>query len=145
MAPAVTILLGDLVNAQSTTPNNSTSARASAASQNSNSSQAVITTTITSLALPTSSGASSQATILVLTLTLDSASLSPNSSTTVTNVNGSLANATIPWNQTDQYLPFHIVIDPAYGILGGLLIISGIPVAGLGGKNRWSVSLSSRS
>jgi hypothetical protein len=35
------------------------------------------------------------------------------------------------------FVPFHIRIDPAYGTLGGLLLISGIPVAILGGKNRW--------
>ena len=42
-----------------------------------------------------------------------------------------------PWKEGDDWLPFNIKIDPAYGVLGALLIISGIPVAGLGGKNRW--------
>ncbi len=45
-----------------------------------------------------------------------------------------MTNATVAWNETDQYLPFHVVIDPAYGTLGGLLIISGIPVALLAGR-----------
>ncbi|OXM79407.1 hypothetical protein C364_02904 [Cryptococcus neoformans Bt63] len=47
-------------------------------------------------------------------------------------------NDTQTWSQGDGWIPFHIVIDPAYGIAGAVLILSGIPVAVLGGKNRWS-------
>jgi len=61
------------------------------------------------------------------------------SSVNVSSINSSriyamMTNATVAWNETDQYLPFHVVIDPAYGTLGGLLIISGIPVALLAGR-----------
>jgi hypothetical protein len=50
-----------------------------------------------------------------------------------------LANTTEPWKEGDDYIPFGIKIDPAFGILGALLILSGIPVVMLGGKMRWSV------
>lgn len=48
------------------------------------------------------------------------------------------ANATQPWNDTLGYLPFTPKLDPAYGVAGALMILSGVPVATLGGKNRWS-------
>ncbi|KIR68578.1 hypothetical protein I312_100331 [Cryptococcus bacillisporus CA1280] len=47
-------------------------------------------------------------------------------------------NDTQTWSQGDDWIPFNIVIDPAYGIAGAVLILSGIPVAVLGSKNRWS-------
>lgn len=74
---------------------------------------------------------------LVLTLTMNSTMFSNGTITNTTIENGSLANATEPWKEGDDYIPFGIKIDPAYGILGALLIISGIPVAMLGGKMRW--------
>ena len=76
---------------------------------------------------------------LVLTLTINSTTFSDGttSNSTVENGNGTMANATEPWKEGDKYIPFAIKIDPAYGILGALLIISGIPVAMLGGKMRW--------
>lgn len=46
-------------------------------------------------------------------------------------------NDTQTWSQGDDWIPFNIVIDPAYGIAGAVLILSGIPVAVLGSKNRW--------
>lgn len=122
-----------LVAAQSPTPSTS-----------GNQTAAVVTTTITSLVTPSPSGTPSPTT-LVLTLTLNNAAQIANlSSTNGTSLNstlsqnGTLTNATaVPWNSTDAWLPFKVVIDPAYGILGALLIISGVPVAALGGKNRW--------
>jgi hypothetical protein len=80
-----------------------------------------------------------------LTLTVNSTTLSDGSTTNSTvegNGNGTLANATEPWKEGDDYIPFGIKIDPAFGILGALLILSGIPVAMLGGKMRWSVIVS---
>lgn len=41
------------------------------------------------------------------------------------------------WNGTQEWLPFKIKIDAAYGVAGGFLILTGIPLAVLGGKNRW--------
>lgn len=109
----------------------------------------VITTTITSLVTPSPSG-SPTPTTLVLTLTVNStAAVTNNSITDGTSGNGTAVNTTImsnntlkndtqaPWNSSDAYLPFKVALDPAYGTLGALLIISGIPVAALGGKNRW--------
>lgn len=52
--------------------------------------------------------------------------------------NGTAVNETQPWNDTLGYLPFKVKLDPAYGVAGALMILSGIPVATLGGKNRWS-------
>jgi hypothetical protein len=100
-----------------------------------------ITTTITSL-VPGPSGSTSATSFLTLTLTLNS-SLPANSTltgngTTISG-NGTLVNGTAyeAWKEGDEWLPFNIKIDPAYGVLGALLILSGLPVAGLGGKNRW--------
>lgn len=36
-------------------------------------------------------------------------------------------------------LPFHVALDPAYGIGGAVLVVSGGFVGVLGGKNRWWV------
>jgi hypothetical protein len=41
------------------------------------------------------------------------------------------------WNGTQAWLPFKIKIDAAYGVAGGFLILTGIPLTVLGGKNRW--------
>ena len=105
-----------------------------------NSTLQTITTTITSLvAGPT--GSSSATSFLTLTLTLNTSS--PVNTTlgngTIVNANSTLADSTQsePWKEGDDWIPFHIKIDPAYGVLGALLILSGIPVAGLGGENRW--------
>jgi len=52
--------------------------------------------------------------------------------------NGTILNAkTEIWNGTQEYLPFKIRIDAAYGVAGGFLVLTGIPLAVLGGKNRW--------
>jgi hypothetical protein len=77
-------------------------------------------------------------------LTVNSTTFSDGSvsnSTVDGNGNGTLANATEPepWKEGDGWIPFHIKIDPAFGVLGALLILSGIPVAMLGGKMRWWV------
>jgi hypothetical protein len=40
-------------------------------------------------------------------------------------------NSTLP-------LPYAIKLDGAYGVTGAVLILSGLPVAAMGGKNRWS-------
>jgi len=54
--------------------------------------------------------------------------------------NGTDTNSTMPlvWNDTMAFLPFTPRLDAAFGLGGGLLIVTGIPVATLGGKNRWS-------
>ena len=39
-------------------------------------------------------------------------------------------------------LPYEIKLDGSYGVLGGVLIVTGAPVCVLGGKNRWSVATS---
>jgi hypothetical protein len=106
-----------------------------------NSSLQVITTTITSLVTPTASGSrSASPTTFVLTLTVNSTTFSDGSTSNTTvegNGNGTMANATEPWKTGDDTIPFMIKIDPAFGVLGALLILSGIPVAMLGGKMRW--------
>ena len=108
----------------------------------------VLTITITSL-IPQPSDHSSTS-VLTLTLTLNSTALTNQtilsngteilSNGTVLATNGSIiGNGTTKttWHEGDAWIPFQIVIDPAYGIPGALLIISGLPVAMLGGKNRW--------
>ncbi|WWC70742.1 uncharacterized protein I206_104693 [Kwoniella pini CBS 10737] len=102
------------------------------------------TTTLTTFPTTTTLSESIQppATTLTLTFTTNSSDYS--------HINesiwqGNYTNGTIPfdgtnkvWEEGDNFLPFKIKIDPAYGVIGALLIISGIPVAVLGGKNRWS-------
>ena len=41
------------------------------------------------------------------------------------------------WNGTQTWLPFEIKIDAAYGVAGGFLILTALPLTALGGKNRW--------
>ena len=134
-------------NTPSSPPSNSTSASPTNTSTSGNSN--IFTTTITTLLSPPTSGASSVATTFTLTIdTAHNGSLVSNS--TVANpsiasngsiiVNGTAVNGTgSSWNGTNDYVPFDIPLDPTYGVLGGLLIVSGLPVAALGGKNRWSV------
>ena len=130
---------------QSTSTNSTTSVRPSATSTSSDDN--AITTTITSV-IPASSGHSATTNILTLTLTLNSSSLQDQSNHTLSNGTVVLANGTMlnngttngtVWHEGDQWLPFHVVIDPAYGVLGAFFILSGIPVAILGGKNSWQV------
>jgi hypothetical protein len=100
----------------------------------------VLTTTITSF-LPQGSGQSS-AVPLTLTLTLNSTSpqaINETIANATMSGNDTLANGTMEWQEGDDWIPFNIIIDPAYGVLGALLILSGIPLAVLGGKNRWYV------
>jgi hypothetical protein len=129
--------------AQSSSNNSSSrSLSPSASATPNNSSLQVITTTLTSLITPAPSGSSQRSaypTTLVLTLTVNSTTFSDGSTSnsTVDGGNGTLTNATEPWKEGDDYIPFGIKIDPAFGILGALLILSGIPVAMLGGKMRW--------
>jgi hypothetical protein len=43
-----------------------------------------------------------------------------------------------PYNGTLALgLPFAVKLDPAYGVAGGVLIVSGAFVGLFGGKNRW--------
>ncbi|WVQ85089.1 hypothetical protein IAT38_007253 [Cryptococcus sp. DSM 104549] len=123
---------------------NSTSTNTTSAG---NSSQTILTTTLTTYPTTTLSGQGTPSpSTLVLTLTLSTTDLS---SVNASIANGSLTNGTIPadgtevngtavWKEGDGWIPFNVVIDPAYGILGAFLILTGIPVAVLGGKNRWS-------
>lgn len=39
---------------------------------------------------------------------------------------------------SDSALPLHTIIDPAFGVLGALLILAGLPMAFYGHRNRWS-------
>lgn len=117
----------------------STTARPSASS-NGNANQTVLTMTITSF-LPQGSGQSS-AVPMTLTLTLNSTSpqaINETIANATMSGNDTLTNGTMAWQEGDDWVPFNIVIDPAYGVLGALLILSGIPLAVLGGKNRWCV------
>ena len=82
---------------------------------------------------------------MTFTLTLNSTSPSVINDTianATANANGTM-NGTAEWQEGDDWLPFDIVIDPAYGVLGALLILSGIPLAVLGVKNRWYVPTAS--
>ncbi|EIW66783.1 hypothetical protein TREMEDRAFT_65185 [Tremella mesenterica DSM 1558] len=135
-----------LINAQSTTSSVSNGSNQSGSSDptptpttKGNNTLEVITTTITQLI--SSGSASPTSTTFALTLTLNSTAPTLNSTLSGNGTllgNATLDNATVPWNETDQWLPFHVVIDPAYGTFGAVMILTGIPVAGLGGKNRWS-------
>ena len=52
----------------------------------------------------------------------------------------STANATLSTSQgaSASALPLHTIIDPAFGVLGAILIITGLPMAFYGHRNRWS-------
>lgn len=136
--------LAPIALAQSSTSSASASASARAnATQAANSTVSYITTTITSLI--SSGTASPSPTTFVLTLTLNSTAYqngTVSNSTTGLNgtaiSNGTASNATEPWKAGDDWIPFSIPIDATYGVLGAFLIITGIPVAVLGGKNRWT-------
>lgn len=45
------------------------------------------------------------------------------------------------WNESNaaggEYLPFQVRLDAAYGVAGGWLMLTGVPVGVMGGKNRW--------
>ncbi|OCF43573.1 hypothetical protein I317_02591 [Kwoniella heveanensis CBS 569] len=107
-----------------------------------------LTTSLTVYPTSTPSGVKVEPTTLALTFTMNTTDLNEGGAFSATNAsiwNGTLTNGTIPfdgenkpWEEGDSWLPFKIRIDPAYGVLGALLIVSGIPVAVLGGKNRWS-------
>ncbi|WVQ96667.1 hypothetical protein IAU59_003773 [Kwoniella sp. CBS 9459] len=107
-----------------------------------------LTTSLTVYPTSTPSGVKVEPTTLALTFTMNVTDLDEGGAFSATNAsiwNGTLTNGTIPfngenkpWEEGDSWVPFKIKIDPAYGVLGALLIISGIPVAVLGGKNRWS-------
>ncbi|KAK4687030.1 hypothetical protein P7C73_g3090, partial [Tremellales sp. Uapishka_1] len=121
----------------SSSSSSNSSSIASTPRPSSNSSLEVVTTTLTSL-IPQATG-TALPTTLVLTLTLNETTFVTGNDTITTNstiVNGTTVPAA--WNETMTYLPYKVALDPAYGILGGVLILSGIPVAVLGGKNRWS-------
>ncbi|ORX40061.1 hypothetical protein BD324DRAFT_254203 [Kockovaella imperatae] len=127
-------VLGIAVNAQHTT--STVSATKTASSSSASTRDQIVTTTITSVT-PSASARNASTNVFTLTLTI------PMPETNHTLLNGTMANGTTSgnstvWHEGDDWIPFHIVIDPAYGILGALLIISGVPVAILGGKNRWS-------
>lgn len=130
------------VSAQSTSRNfTSAAARPTGNSTiaNTTSSLPLLTTTITSI-IHAATG-TPQTTDYVLTLAVNGSDLLYQNGSIVnqTALNKSVADTMLPWNETDQYLPFRVALDPAYGVLGGLLIVTGIPVAVLGGKNRWCV------
>lgn len=46
------------------------------------------------------------------------------------------------WDGTQEWLPFEIRIDAAFGVAGGFLVLTALPLTVLGGKNRWYVSWS---
>ncbi|TYJ58860.1 hypothetical protein B9479_000292 [Cryptococcus floricola] len=130
-------------NATSSASTNSTSTQASTT-------QTTLTTTLTTF--PTTTSLSENPAPSTYTLTFTLASSSDANSTSIddqlASLNTSISNGTYTddiapdngtlWHEGDGWIPFHIVIDPAYGIAGAFLIITGIPVATLGGKNRWS-------
>ncbi|WWC62543.1 uncharacterized protein I303_105139 [Kwoniella dejecticola CBS 10117] len=102
------------------------------------------TTTLTTFPTTTSLSESVQPPATTLTLTF-TANASDYNHINESIWQGNFTNGTIPfdgenkvWEEGDNFLPFKIKIDPAFGVLGALLIVSGIPVAVLGGKNRWS-------
>ncbi|WRT67799.1 uncharacterized protein IL334_004773 [Kwoniella shivajii] len=161
-SPVLLALSLPSIYAQSSTSTSSTSPSASRSSLNSSSSTTsrsnssssshsatptlnitTFTTTLTTYPTTTTLSESFQpATTLTLSFTLNT---SDYSSVNQSIWQGDYTNGTTPFNGTDKpweegdgFLPFKIKIDPAFGVLGGLLIISGIPVAVLGGKNRWS-------
>lgn len=102
----------------------------------------VVATTVTSLVAGPSG--STQTAVFTFTFTVggqNNTANGPNSTLTngTVDANATITNETaLPWNDTLTYLPFTPKLDPAYGLGGALLILSGIPVATLGGKNRWS-------
>ncbi|WVO12614.1 hypothetical protein L204_100219 [Cryptococcus depauperatus] len=107
----------------------------------SNFSHTVLTTTLTTFPTTTVSDGTPSPSILTLTLTLPVSDLSAVNASIAngTYTNGTMpANATQNWKNGDNWIPFKIALDPAYGLAGGFLILTGIPVAVLGGKNRWS-------
>ncbi|GMK57481.1 hypothetical protein CspeluHIS016_0403150 [Cutaneotrichosporon spelunceum] len=100
----------------------------------------VMTTTITSFIAGPSG---SQPAVFTFTFTMGMngtvpSGLNSTAANSTIDGNSTISNETIPWNDTLSYLPFSPKLDAAYGIGGALLILTGIPVATLGGKNRWS-------
>ncbi|WWC88694.1 uncharacterized protein L201_003607 [Kwoniella dendrophila CBS 6074] len=130
------------ISASATRSSNSTSS-SSSTSPTPTLNISTITTTLTTYPTTTTLSESIQhATTLTMTFTINATSYQ---SLNQSIWQGNYTNGTIPfngenkpWEEGDGFLPFHVKIDPAYGVLGALLIISGIPVAVLGGKNRWS-------
>lgn len=69
--------------------------------------------------------------------------LNPDSSLSFPNGTTLYPNGTSASNETivSNVLPYEIKLDVACGVMGGVLIVTGGPVAVLGGKNRWCASL----
>ncbi|KLO09329.1 hypothetical protein SCHPADRAFT_943720 [Schizopora paradoxa] len=92
----------------------------------------VITTNITTTQTSTTAGRTLTNTAVVLTTF--TSTLTPTSTTT--------ANATATSNSTSSATPTPITLDtrisPGFGVLGAILIITGLPSAFWGHKNRWS-------
>jgi hypothetical protein len=70
--------------------------------------------------------------------------LNPDGSMSYPNGSRSLPDGTliVPNVTASSVLPYEIKLDGSYGVLGGVLIVTGAPVCVLGGKNRWSVATS---
>ncbi|UZJ51441.1 hypothetical protein CBS101457_000761 [Exobasidium rhododendri] len=97
----------------------------------------VFATTLTSGQARPSSAPSSQS-IFLATATVTSAIPTPTSSTSSTSNLPTATSTTVPSEQT---LPLHTTIDPAFGILGALLILSGLALAFIGHRSRWLICL----
>jgi hypothetical protein len=93
------------------------------------------------------SGAPSSQSVFLTTATITSTFLPPSPSSTVSpspSTVPSSTNATQPIEpepKGEEGLPLHTIIDPAFGILGALLIISGLVLAFIGHRSRWLVCL----
>lgn len=121
-----------IVNAQSTTSSISQSTSASSSNSGSSSSSATsLSVTSSSFTSTITTTSNSQATTIT-TVIATNVTLTPTASTTTASASETSASATP--------IVLDTRIDPAYGVLGAVLIITGLPSAFWGHKNRWYVA-----
>lgn len=113
----------------------------SAQQQSTNSSTAPISSnTSTQSATSSSNGTSS----IQNSTATPASSTSPLSTSSSTLTNGSTtptATGTSTAQQNQDELPLHTILDPAFGILGALLILSGLLMAFVGQRVSWMVCI----
>ncbi|EIM92735.1 uncharacterized protein STEHIDRAFT_144039 [Stereum hirsutum FP-91666 SS1] len=115
------------VVAQSSSSNSSSSTSSSSLSQTT-----YLTTSFISTTIATQSGGSTVQVPTSVPTTLNVTSTITPTSTSASATSSASASATA------TPITLATVLDPAFGVLGGLLIITGLPSAFLGHKNRWS-------
>ncbi|THH17410.1 hypothetical protein EW146_g3411 [Bondarzewia mesenterica] len=144
----LTLLLASVVTvsaqqqSQSSTSNPSTSAsQSSQSSQRTSSSASVTVFQSTSSVTITSASHSGNTNIPIITAVPSivnvTSTITP-TSTTNSSASSTSASATSSASATPSPIVLATKLDPAFGVLGALLILTGLPSAFFGHKNRWS-------